>query len=590
MSKGASVLAGFIPEDKISDIRNSSDIVDVISEYVALKKAGKNFSGLCPFHAEKLPSFTVSPEKQIFHCFGCGQGGNAFTFVMQYHNLSFPESVRFLAQKYGIEIPARQMSAAQKRKLEEKERLLKINQAAAEYFKEVLSDSTLGKPGRDYFSRRQMTPQIIDRFMLGHAPGGWNNLVRYFSKKGVPLDDVEKAGLVIARKIGYYDRFRDRAIFPIFDIHERVVGFGGRSLDESLPKYLNSPETPVYHKSRTLYGLHAAKGACRQSGSVLIVEGYFDLLALHCHGMTNVVATLGTALTKEHLRVLKGYAEQVVLVFDSDEAGMKAAERSLALFMAEKTDARIMILPEGKDPDSFVFEVGGEGFRQVAEQALGIMGFLMASAIKKYGLSLEGKVRIVEALTGPLGSLADGVSRAVYVRDLAERLDIDESAILEQIRTSADKNKKSVSAVKHRHGSKLEETIVAMMLQYPEISSSFNAQEIVESLETTALKNVGRMILDRVRANKAVTGADLIAQTQDAQIRKVISSLSFEEMSWDRDSCLKIVAQYQASLRKQQEKLLLRKIREAEKSNNETLLHELLTEKQRQAQHRVNAL
>ncbi|NVM57965.1 MAG: DNA primase [Desulfobacterales bacterium] len=394
-------MAGFIPEDKIADVRNAANIVDVISEYVALKKAGKNFLGLCPFHAENRPSFTVSQEKQIFHCFGCRQGGNVFTFVMQYHNLSFPEAVRSLAQKYGIEIPTREMSPSQRRKLEEKERLFQLNQEAADYFKGVLLESPLGKRGRDYLTRRQMAAQVIDRFGLGYAPGGWSNLVQYFSGKGVSLNDVEMAGLVIAKKGGgYYDRFRGRVIFPICDIHERVVGFGGRSLDDSLPKYLNSPETPVYHKSRTLYGLHVAKERSRQPGSVFTVEGYFDLLALHCHGIKNVVATLGTALTQEHVRILKGYAEQVILVFDSDEAGMKAAERSLPLFKEEKVDARIMILPEGKDPDSYVFEVGGDGFGQRAERALDLIEFLVVSAVKKYGLSPEGKIRIVEALKG----------------------------------------------------------------------------------------------------------------------------------------------------------------------------------------------
>jgi len=583
-------LAGFISDDKVADVRNAANIVDVISEYVALKRAGKHFLGLCPFHAEKRPSFTVSQDKQIFHCFGCGQGGNVFTFVMQYHNLGFPEAVRFLAQKYGIEIPTRDMSPAQKRKFEVRERLLELNQEAADYFKRVLLETTLGRRGRDYLSKREMTQEVIDRFALGYAPKGWHNLVEYFSRKRVSLDDVETAGLVIAKNKGYYDRFRDRIIFPIFDIHERVVGFGGRSLDDTLPKYLNSPETPVYHKSRSVYGLHVAKKTCRQSGSVFIVEGYFDLLALYCHGIKNVVATLGTALTQEHIRILKGYAEQVKLVFDSDEAGMKAAEQSLPLFMKEKLCARVMILPEGNDPDSYISKVGSDGFCQRAEQALDLMEFLVVSAIKRYGLSPEGKVQIVDVLKGPLSSLVNSVSRAVYIKDLAERLDIDESAILEQVRTSTHKEKKTVSLAKPQHGSKLEETLVAMMLQCPQILSRFNVREIVEGLETMVLKRVGQMILDGVEANQPVTGADLIAQAQDVETRNLISCLLLEETSRDHDSCLKIVGQYRARLRKQEERLLLRRIREAEKANNQKLLQQLLAEKQERAQQRLNAL
>jgi DNA primase len=368
-----------------------------------------------------------------------------------------------------------------------------------------------------------------------------------------------------------------------------VVGFGGRSLDESLPKYLNSPETPVYHKSRTLYGLHAAKQTCRQTGSAFVVEGYFDLLALNCHGINNVVATLGTALSREHIRILKGYAGQVTLVFDSDEAGMKAAERSLPLFEEEKVDARIMRLPEGEDPDSYVLEMGGHRFRQLADQALGTMGFLIASAVDKHGLSPQGKVRIVEALKGPFGLLVDSVSRAVYVKDLAERIDVDEAAILEQIRTSTPKRKNTVSAARPRSGSKLEETLVAMMLQWPDILSGVNAQEIVDGLETGSLKRIGQMILDGLRTSQPAVGADLIAQAQDPEIRNVISSLAVEERLWDRESCLKIVGQYQTYLRKRQERVLLRKIKEAEKADNQELLHELLGEKQRRLHGRLNA-
>ncbi|MBW2036774.1 MAG: DNA primase [Deltaproteobacteria bacterium] len=576
-------MSEFIPDDKIADVRNTADIVDLISEYVVLKKVGKNFLGLCPFHAEKTPSFTVSPEKQIFHCFGCGQGGNVFNFVMQYQNLSFPEAVRFVAKKYGIEISARNMSAAQKRKFAQREKLFQINEDAVDYFRKALVDTSSGERGRKYLAKRRMTPEVIERFWLGYAPMGWNNIVRYFSSKKVPLDDVETTGLVIAKKGGYYDRFRDRIIFPILDIDQRVVGFGGRSLDNSLPKYLNSPETPVYHKRSILYGLHANKEMCRKAGSVFIVEGYFDLLSLYCHGIKNVVATLGTALTQEHLRILKGYAREFILVFDSDNAGIKAAERSLSLFAEEKANIRIVILPEGRDPDSYVFEVGSEGFLRRVERALGIMEFLIASAIDKYGLSPEGKIRIVDALKGPLRSLANGVSRSVYVRDLSERLNIDESVILREIRDSKGSEKKRVSPVKPQGGSRLEETLIAIMLQAPQILGSFNVRKIVASLETVALKKVGEMILQRVDANVPVTAADLIAQTEDPEIRNVISSLSLKETHSDYERALKIVGQYEAKLRKQEQRLLLRRIREAEKANNQELVHQLLAEKQERA-------
>ena len=582
-------MAGFIPEDIIGRVREATNIVDVVGECVALKKTGKNFVGLCPFHADTQPSFTVSEEKQIFHCFGCGQGGNVLTFLMHYNNLNFPEAVGFLARKYGIEIPNKKMSPAQKKELEERERLLKINGEAATYYKTMLSDPSSGKKARDYLKKRQMKPEVIDRFMLGYAPASWTGLMQHLSRRKVSMDDLQTAGLMVAKNGKRYDRFRDRIIFPIVDIHQKVVGCGGRSLDDSLPKYLNSPDTPVYNKSRTLYGLNVAKDACRQTGQAFIVEGYFDLLALHCHGIENVVATLGTALTRQQVRIMKGYARQMVLVFDSDEAGIKAAERSLSLFMEEKIDARILVLPGGKDPDSYIFEVGAEGFAKASDRALGVMPFLIASAIERHGLSLEGKVRIIEALKGPLGSLQDSVSRSVYIKDLAERLDIDESAILEQVRVSASREKKAGEEPKPRHGSKLEEALVVIMLQWPEILSAMNPEEIVEGFETAEFRKLGRLILEKSTPERSATGADLMADIDDPQIRNLMSSLLLEEIQQDRDSCQKIVNQYQAHLRKRQIKLLSKRIKEAEKMNNQELLNELLAEKQQWAQQQIEA-
>jgi DNA primase len=582
-------LTGFIPEDIIARVREATNIVDVIGECVSLKKTGKNLVGLCPFHADTTPSFTVSEEKQIFHCFGCGQGGNVVTFLMQYNNLSFPEAVGFLARKCGIEIPKKRLSAGQKKDLEEREGLFKMNSEAAEYFQSMLSDVSSGRKARDYLNKRRMPPGIIDRFMLGYAPASWTGLIQNFARKGVSIEDLQKAGLVVAKERKRYDRFRDRIMFPIVDIHQKVVGFGGRCLDDSLPKYLNSPDTPVYNKRRTLYGLNAAKDACRQRGQAFVVEGYFDLLALHCHGIENVVATLGTALTRQQVRIMKGYARQVVLVFDSDEAGIKAAERSLSLFMEEKVDARILVLPGGKDPDSYIFAVGPEVFMKAADEALGIMPFLTARAIERYGLSLEGKVRVIEAMKGPLGSLQDSVSRSVYIKDLAERLDIDESAILEQVRMSAERDRKPGEKSQPRHVSRLEEALVAIMLQWPEILSPLNPAEMVEGFETAEFKKLGRLILEKSTGGRPTTGADLIAEIDDPQTRNLMSSLLLEEIQQDRDSCHKIVKQYQAHIRKRQIKLLSKKIKEAERSNDQELLNRLLAEKQQWAKQQIEA-
>lgn len=582
-------MADHIPEEIITHVRNAASIVDVVSEYVMLKKAGRNFMGLCPFHTEKTPSFTVSEEKQIFHCFGCGQGGNVFTFLMQYNNLTFPEAVGFLAKKYGIRMPSRRMSAVQEKVFQEKESLFSINKEAVDFFRSSLRHPELGKRAQKYLDARGMTPEITQGFLLGYAPDAWTDLLQYFTKRGVSVSQLEKVGLVVSSRGRHYDRFRDRIIFPIADIQGKILGFGGRSLGEDMPKYLNSPDTPIYHKGQTLYGLQAAKDACRQNGTVFIVEGYFDLLALHCRGIRNVVATLGTALTQQHVRIMKGYAREMILVFDSDDAGIKAAERSLPIFMQEKVDPKIVILPAGNDPDSYVAEVGREVFLKTAESAAGAMPFLITSAIQKHGLSLEGRVRVVEALKNPLGSLSDSVSRSVYIRDLAERLDIDESAILERVRTCAGRESHSASAKKPAGGSRLEAALLSILLKCPDMHRQVDLEEILEGLEASKFRAVGRMIMERFNAKQPVAGADLIARTDDQEMRNLISSLLMEDVGEDHESYSKILKQYKASRIKQQIRQLSKKIKEAEKANDQELLSELLAEKQKWAQQQTEA-
>jgi len=580
-------MGGFIPEDKIVELYHVANIVEVISEHVLLKKSGKNHWGLCPFHADKDPSFAVSEEKRMFHCFGCGKGGNVFHFLMQFHHISFPEAVRLVAKKYGIPLPSRRLSGAQRRRLDERERLFEINQMAADYLRSCLQDRRAGKPARAYLQARKIGQEIIDRFSLGYAPRGWDNITTYFDGKKMPLAEVERAGLIIAKKRGYYDRFRDRIMFPIVDLNDQVVGFGGRCLDDSLPKYLNSPETPIYHKSRTLYGLPMAKTACRESGVAFVVEGYFDVLALHCHGIHNVVGTLGTALTQYHARILKSCAERIILVFDSDQAGIKAAQRCGPLFEEEKVDARVMRLPEGTDPDSFVFETGPERFYELADQAVDMTEFLMAVAIEKYGLSLSGKVKIVETLMPSLAALTDSVRRAVRVRQLSQRLDIDESAILEKLRHSVGKNRKAQDTTSAQgQGARLEETIIAMMLQSPDIFADVDMREIIEGIETASLKELGEMILERSTTGMMDQAIDLIGQTEEPEMRNLISLLSVTPDHWDEKTCLKILGQYKNHLRKKQEKALLRKIKDAEKAEDHVLLDKLLQEMQQHVRQR----
>ncbi len=602
---GVFLLAVFIPEDKISEIKNSVDIVAIISEIVLLKKVGRNYVGLCPFHTEKTPSFTVSPEKQIFYCFGCGTGGNIFNFLMNHDGLSFFETAKMLAKRYGIEIPAQTMSPEQKRRISERESLLATNKQAMDFFKHSLLSDAEGKIALEYLKKRGIGEDTITIFNLGFAPAGWDSVINYFSKKNISHELVEKSGLIIKRKSknGYYDRFRNRIIFPIFDVSKQVLGFGGRVMDDSLPKYLNSPETSVYNKSRSLYGLHIAKGQCRASETVYIVEGYFDLLALHQHGILNSVATLGTSLTQEHVQLLRGFVGKngrFVLVYDSDAAGIKAAERSIKVFDKGYVNAQILVLPEGYDPDSYLFEFGYKSFMNAASKAKSIIPFLIDSAVKKHGLSIEGKIRIISDLKQPLANINDSVERSLYIKELAEIIGIDEAAVMEKVRTisgnkSIKPNKELSGKTQDRNltlkGDKHERKIIAMMLQFPEILPEIISRNILDHFEDESLKLIGQLVLKQgehedVRDelhhdSKSNNGliSDIINSIDDREEKSIVASLSIGEDQWSREGCLKLLSQFE-SIRNRQEKTLLQKIRAAEESNDHELLLELLKKKQ----------
>ncbi|MDA8141529.1 MAG: DNA primase, partial [Desulfobacteraceae bacterium] len=475
-------MAFSIPEETIQRIKNTANIVDIVSEHVVLKKAGRNYLGLCPFHAEKTPSFTVSPDKQIYYCFGCHTGGNLFSFLMQRDGLSFPDAVRQVAGKYSIEVPVQARTAGEKEQLSEKDRLFHLNEEAMVFYQRVLNDPQSGQKAMSYLLGRGMTRKIVDGHQLGYAPNRWDGLSRYFQEKRVPADLLLKSGLVIARKDGngFYDRFRDRVMFPIFNLSHQVVGFGGRVMGDELPKYLNSPETPVYNKRRGLYGIHKANRAARTLGRVFVVEGYFDVLALHLYGIENSVATLGTALTPEHVQLLKGMvgsAGQVTLVYDSDQAGIKAAQRSVQVFEEGFLDARILVLARGHDPDTFLREFGPDDFHKAAENAQGMIPFIIDQAIHTHGMGLEGKIKVVAEVQESLAAVQDPVARSLYIKTLAERLNIDERAILEKIRASAGKtigktvtqSEGKPSTITGAAGDRLEQQVVAMMLCYPQI-------------------------------------------------------------------------------------------------------------------------
>jgi DNA primase len=594
-------LAIFIPEDKILEIKNAADIVELVSEVVHLKKAGKNFVGLCPFHAEKTPSFTVSPEKQIFYCFGCGAGGNIFSFLMKTDGLAFPEAARSLARRYGIDIPNRSLTPEQKQRMSERESLLEINRQAMDFFAQALRRGASGQAATAYLSKRSLSSDIIDRFNLGYAPKGWDHLLNFFLKKGVPPARIERSGLILAKKDGrgYYDRFRDRIIFPIIDVNQAVIGFGGRVMDDTLPKYLNSPETPVYNKSRSLYGLHLAKDKCRQVQTVYIVEGYLDLLTLHQNGIENAVATLGTALTADHVRMLSRYVSRMILVYDSDEAGIRSALRCIDIFWKEhvdfsrgdvfseeKADTHILVLPDGHDPDSYLREKGLEVFEKAASRAPGIISFLIEQSIAMHGLSTEGKIRVVTDLKHPLSAINDNVARSLYIKQLSERIGLEEKLILEKIREdSAGSEIRDIDRKKkyaNRMGSRLEQQIIAMMLQFPAILPEIKRSNVIEYIENQQLQFIGQTILEhQISSVDQISG--LLSRIDNPEQQRLISALAMTEESWDESGCLKLIAQFVKQGQKRRDRQILDQIKAAEKQNDQETLNSLLKEKQKLA-------
>lgn len=595
-------MAAYIPDDKISAIKDASDIVDIVSENVSLRRTGRNFLGLCPFHAEKTPSFTVSPDKQIFYCFGCGAGGNVFSFLMKHGGLTFPEAVGALARRYGIDLPSRNLSPQEKKKLTERETILTLNSEAAAFYQNCLLSPARGEQAMGYLLKRGMTRKTIDAFKLGFAPDGWDPLLRHLHSRRKPVEAALQAGLIVARKkgSGHYDRFRNRVIFPIFDGQNQAVGFGGRVMDDALPKYLNSPETPVYHKSRSLYGLNRARQKCRQTGTVYVVEGYFDLLSMHQFGVENTVATLGTSLTTDHVQILKGFVGEggkAVLVYDSDQAGIKAAQRSVTVFQNGLLEARILVLPEGHDPDSFLMAHGPEDFLGAAEQAMGLMAFMLETAVSNYGLSIEGKVRIVNDLKAAILAVGDPVARALQVKRLAERIGVDESIILQKVRQAAQAPSKSAWLPERQgRGSdsgkppapvrgatyRLERQMVTMMLQFPEMIADIRQRRIADRFADPVLAEIAKGIADRALPEGGDI-AGLITRWENPEIKAEIARLSLIEEHWDRSGCMRLINQFETIIRRRDKQALLKRIEAAERNGDVDLVVELLQEKQHQA-------
>ncbi len=411
----------------VDRVRQVANIIDIASQYTTLRKRGRRHVGLCPFHSEKDPSFTVDDERQLFHCFGCGVGGDIFSLVMEKENLSFPEALRYLANKYNIPLPQEKRISPRQRK--EEETLYKINVDALAFFKKNLFNTNEGQKALDYLKKRNISEGIIQKLKIGYARNSWDALLSFFKSKGITPQLLEKSGLIIPRqkKEGYYDRFRGRIIFPIFDDNGKALAFGGRTIIDAEPKYLNSPDTQVYSKGKVLYGLNFCKESIREKGEIILVEGYTDFVSLYGAGITNIAASLGTSLTSYQVRLAKRFDARIIASYDADPAGEKAAVRAVSLCLENEVQVKIMTLPKDTDPDSFLNEHGPAAFHKLVESSTPGLKFMVDYHLKEGKAETpEEKSKIARIVMDELEKIPNHVTRSEYVKQVSEQLDINE--------------------------------------------------------------------------------------------------------------------------------------------------------------------
>jgi DNA primase len=550
-------------DNLLEEIKSKTDIVDFISEFIQLKKAGQNYRGLCPFHAEKTPSFMVSQSKQIFHCFGCGTGGDVVTFLMKHDKLSFADAIRHMAKRAGIEL--REFRG--NRPIDEKrERLLRINKEAAEFFAHQLRGSDTAK---GYLKKRGIDTTSVEKFRIGYARTEWNSIYSFLKKKGFSDAIIMDSGLAKPEDRGYRDVFRGRIIFPIFNLQNEVIAFGGRSLDASLPKYLNTHETEIFKKGETLFALNIAKEELRKKEYALIVEGYLDAIVCHQYGFGNTVAPLGTALTSKQLQKLKILTEQIVLVFDSDDAGIAAARRSLALMCESGYRSRVLLLPPGEDPDSFLRKHGSQSFQKLLTETYSMIAFLLKT-------TKTDKINTVREALGMISSIDDLIMAEDLLMELSEKAHLNESVLRNELKKlkSRPGNKSTGSSVPEPQTTNREEhLLLSAVISHPE-----KAFQVLSRLDTGSLKEkaVKSLFLKIHACTGHIDMAALLENADDSE-RALITSLSvepgFDPEYVDRniEDCLLVLTQKQ----------LEEKRKLADESGDITLLNQLLKEKRK---------
>lgn len=575
----------YLSADIKEEIRRRVDLVELAGSHVALKKAGRHYKGLCPFHQEKTPSFHIDRERGLWHCFGCGLGGDIYDFVMRISSQSFAEAVETLAKRAGVRL---ERSPEEVRNASERDRLYRALEAAAGFFREQLQHPVRGTPARDYLKRRGVDAETAERFRLGYAPPGWDELLKASGTKGYQPALLASGGLVQPRPSGdgFYDLFRHRLIFPILDLQDRPIAFGGRALDdEAQPKYLNSKETPVFAKGRTLYALNWAREAIRQHDEIVVVEGNMDVLTCHQFGITNAVASLGTSLTADQVLLMKRFAGRAILVYDADAAGMAAMERAMSLFEEADLPVRVVVLPSG-DPDGFLRSFGAEEFRRLLEQALPVFEYqITMTAARHNPKTIEGRVRIVDELIPSLTAVSNPIRQAEYIRTLAQRFDLPEDAIRQRLRAKvrarpAAAEELSVTMAAHdRARFQAERILVHLMVQEPawrtEVARSLSADDFLDPTH----RGLARALLLAL----AEAADDLRERIEEDAHQRLLVQLVFEEPPvYERDKA-RVVREAIAYITEQQpaafrREALARQIQEAQAAGDVEQVRRLQTE------------
>jgi DNA primase len=538
-----------VPEQKIEEIRAAANIVEVVSEYVQLRKRGNNYIGLCPFHSEKTPSFTVNEDKQIFYCFGCHTGGNAFKFVMQYEKISFPETLQKLADKFGVTIQYEKEYDSGEQTVQEL--LYEINNVAAKYYSDNLLNKPEGENARKYFEGRKLKINTLRSFGLGYALPSRDSLYTHFHKKGVDLEKAVHLGLLGRNNEGrYYDRFSGRIIFPIFSAYGRVIAFAGRILDpsENLAKYLNSPESTIYIKGRTLYGLSAAKDDIRKLDFAIIVEGYMDLISLHQSGVKNVVAVSGTALTDEQVQLLSRYTKNVILLFDADNAGVKASMRSIDILLKKDFDVKIVSLPQGEDPDSYINNFGKEKFDEKIQLAVNFLEF-QSRVFEERGM-FKDPVKSAEAvreLVKHLSMINDELKRTFLIRNISQKFNLREILLEKELAKALESAKRMERPVERNTGQKEREIPVEKKSQNPVMletekelikllfEGSGNIINLImehiepEELEEPLHVQIAGIVFENYRIGEDVIASNLISKFDDEKVQDYIAKVTMEK-------------------------------------------------------------